>query len=155
MPLAHINGYVCHYRVDGPDEGPVLILAHSLGLDYGMWDQQAADCQRFFRVIRYDLRGHGASSVTPGDYSIEQLGRDALALADDLGASRFAFCGLSIGGMIAQWLGVHARERLTHCVIANSSPRPDAAAIEARRRAALEGGTAAVEATAMGRFFSP
>jgi 3-oxoadipate enol-lactonase/4-carboxymuconolactone decarboxylase len=155
MPLAQINGHTCHYRVDGPDDAPVLMLSHSLGLEYGMWDQQAADCQRFFRVIRYDLRGHGASSVRPGDYTIEQLGQDALALADHLGASRVAFCGLSIGGMIAQWLGVHARERLTHLVIANSSPRPDAAAIEARRRTVLESGMAAVEAPAMGRFFSP
>jgi 3-oxoadipate enol-lactonase/4-carboxymuconolactone decarboxylase len=155
MPLAHINGHTCHYRVDGPDDAPVLMLSHSLGLDYGMWDQQADDCHRFFRVIRYDLRGHGASEVTAGDYTIDQLGRDALALADALGIQRFAFCGLSIGGMIGQWLGVHARERLTHLVIANSSPRPDAAAFEARRRAVLEDGMAPVEPLAMGRFFSP
>lgn len=155
MPLAQINGHTCHYRVDGPDDAPVLMLSHSLGLDYGMWDAQAADCQRFFRVLRYDLRGHGASEATAGEYTIEQLGRDALALADQVGVSQFAFCGLSIGGMIAQWLGIHAGERLTHLVIANSSPRPDAAAIEARRKTVLEQGMAAVEPTAMGRFFSP
>ena len=155
MPLTHINGHACHYRVDGPDDAPVLMLSQSLGLAYGMWDQQAVDCQRFFRVIRYDLRGHGASEATPGDYSIEQLGRDALALADHLGVSTFAFCGLSIGGMIGQWLGVHARERLTHLVIANSSPRPDAAAFETRRRAVLDAGLAPIEPLAMGRFFSP
>jgi 3-oxoadipate enol-lactonase / 4-carboxymuconolactone decarboxylase len=155
MPLAQINGHTCHYRVDGPDDAPVLILSHSLGLEYGMWDAQAADCERFFRVLRYDLRGHGASEAIAGDYTIEQLGRDALALADHLGVSRFAFCGLSIGGMIAQWLAVHAPERLTHLVIANSSPHPDASILEARRRAVLDGGMSAVEAAAMGRFFSP
>ena len=155
MPLAQINGHTCHYRVDGPDNAPVLMLSHSLGLSYEAWDAQAADCQRFFRVIRYDVRGHGASSSTPGDYTIEQLSQDALALADHLGASRFAFCGLSIGGMIGQWLGVHARERLTHLVIANSSPRPDAAAFETRRRAVLDDGLAPIEPQAMGRFFSP
>jgi 3-oxoadipate enol-lactonase/4-carboxymuconolactone decarboxylase len=155
MPLTHINGHTCHYRVDGPDDAPVLMLSHSLGLSYEAWDAQAADCQRFFRVIRYDLRGHGASSATPGDYTIEQLSLDALALADHLGASRFAFCGLSIGGMIGQWLGVHARERLTRLVIANSSPRPDADAFETRRRAVLESGMAPIEPLAMGRFFSP
>jgi 3-oxoadipate enol-lactonase/4-carboxymuconolactone decarboxylase len=154
MPLIQINGHTCHYRVDGPDDAPVLMLSHSLGLAYGAWDQQAADCLRHFRVVRYDLRGHGASEVTEGDYTVEQLARDALALADSLGISTFAFCGLSIGGMIAQWLGVHARSRVTHLVIANSSPRPDAAAIEGRRRAALEGGMAAVESPAMGRYFS-
>jgi 3-oxoadipate enol-lactonase/4-carboxymuconolactone decarboxylase len=155
MPLANINGHTCHYRVDGPDDAPVLMLSHSLGLAHGVWDAQVADCQRFFRVIRYDLRGHGASSVTAGDYTIEQLALDALALADHLGAPRFAFCGLSIGGMIGQWLGVHAGERLTHLVIANSSPRPDAPAFETRRRAVLDGGMAPVEPLAMGRFFSP
>src|SRR5436190_4823256 len=155
MPLAQINGHTCHSRVDGPEGAPVLMLSHSLGLSYEAWDAQAADCQRFFRVIRYDVRGHGASSATPGDYTIEQLGRDALALAGSLGVSTFAFCGLSIGGMIGQWLAVHARERLTHLVIANSSPRPDAAAFETRRRAVLDGGLAPVEAQAMGRFFSP
>jgi 3-oxoadipate enol-lactonase len=155
MPLAPINGHVCYYRVEGRDDAPVLMLSHSLGLAHGVWDQQVADCQRDFRVIRYDLRGHGASSVTPGDYTIEQLSLDALALADHLGASRFAFCGLSIGGMIGQWLGIHAGERLTHLVVANSSPRPDAAAFETRRRAVLDGGMAPVEPLAMGRFFSP
>ena len=155
MPLAQINGHTCHYRVDGPDDAPALMLSHSLGLSYEAWDAQAADCQRFFRVIRYDVRGHGASSSTPGDYTIEQLSQDALALADHLGAARFAFCGLSIGGMIGQWLGVHAPDRLTHLVIANSSPRPDAAAFETRRRAVLETGIAPIEPQAMGRFFSP
>lgn len=155
MPLAQINGHTCHYRVDGPDEAPVLMLAHSLGLAYGVWDAQVADCERYFRVIRYDVRGHGASEATAGDYTIEQLALDALALADHLGAPRFAFCGLSIGGMIGQWLGVHARERVTHLVIANSSPRPDADAFEARRRAVLDAGLAPVEPLAMGRFFSP
>ena len=155
MPLAPINGHTCHYRVDGPDDAPVLMLSHSLGLEYGMWDAQAAECQRFFRVLRYDLRGHGASSVTPGDYTIAQLGRDALALADALGIERFAFCGLSIGGMIGQWLGVHSGARLTHLVIANSSPCPDAAAIEARRTTVLDQGMTAVEPIAMSRFFSP
>ena len=155
MPLAQINGHSCHYRVDGPDDAPVLILAHSLGLESGMWDAQAADCERFFRVLRYDLRGHGASETTAGDYTIELLGRDALALADHLGVSTFAFCGLSVGGMIAQWLGIHAPARLTRLVIANSSPHPDASILEARRRAVLDGGMGAVEAAAMGRFFSP
>ena len=69
MPLIQINGHTCHYRVDGPDDAPVLLLSHSLGLSYEMWDPQAADCQRHFRVIRYDLRGHGASSASPGDYT--------------------------------------------------------------------------------------
>src|SRR4051812_38038014 len=107
MPSIAVNGDRCYYRLDGSDGAPVVMLAHSLGLDHGMWDEQAEALRPHFRVLRYDLRGHGASAVTQGEYSLEQLGRDAVALADSLGVDRFAFCGLSIGGMIGQWLGVH------------------------------------------------
>ena len=156
MPLITLRDVSCHYRLDGPDDRPVVMFVHSLGLDHGMWDPQAVDLAPYLRVLRYDLRGHGASSVTPGDHSIEQLGRDALALADALGFERFAFCGLSIGGMIGQWLGVHAPERLTHLILANTSPRvADPPAMEARRRTVLEQGMSAVADTVMGRFFSP
>ena len=155
MPLAALNGHTCHYRLDGPNAAPVLMLSHSLGLDYGMWDEQAEACRRDFRVLRYDLRGHGASSVTPGDYTIELLARDALALADHLGIDRVAWCGLSIGGMIGQWLGIHAGERLTHLIVANSSPQPDAAAMDARRTAVVTQGMAAIEPLVMSRLFSP
>jgi 3-oxoadipate enol-lactonase/4-carboxymuconolactone decarboxylase len=109
-----------------------------------------------FRVLRYDIRGHGATSVPPGDYSIEMLARDVLALADALGIRQFAWCGLSLGGMIGQWLGANAPTRVTALVLANTSPRfPDPTLMETRRRTALESGMAALEASVMGRFFSP
>jgi 3-oxoadipate enol-lactonase/4-carboxymuconolactone decarboxylase len=134
----------------------VLVFSHSLGLDHGMWDAQAADLLPHFRVLRYDTRGHGASSATPGDYSIAELARDVLAIADACGIERFAFCGLSLGGMIGQWLAAHAPERLTHLVLANTSSRlSDPQPMEARRRAVLDGGMSAVENLVMGRFFSP
>lgn len=155
MPIAELNGSSCYYRFDGADDAPVLMLAHSLGCDHGLWDRQTQDLQRHFRVLRYDLRGHGASSAPPGDYRIEQLGRDALGLADALKVDRFAFCGISIGGMVGQWLGVHASDRLTHLVIANSSPHPGPDGMEARRRAALADGIAAIHDLAISRWFSP
>src|SRR5204863_509873 len=104
---------------------------------------------------RYDTRGHGSSDIPLGDYSIERLGRDVIALTDALGIGTFAFCGLSMGGMIGQWLGATAPDRITHLVLANTSPRMDAAAMETRRRTVLEGGIAAVADTVLGRFFSP
>ena len=155
MPLLTIDHASCFYRLDGPDDGPVLMLAHALGQDHAMWDPQAADLSTRFRVLRYDIRGHGASDVTPGDYRIEQLAADALALADALGIDRFAFCGLSLGGMIGQAIALRAPHRLTGLVLANSSPRPDAAGMEKRRQAVLSEGMAAVSDTVMGRFFSP
>ena len=155
MPLLTLNHARCYYRFDGLDDRPVLMLSHSLGQDHTMWDAQAADLAPHFRVLRYDIRGHGASEVTPGDYRIEQLGADALALADALGVERFAFCGLSLGGMIAQWLAANAPGRLTAAVLANTSARADAEGMEQRRQAVLSGGMNAVADLVMGRFFSP
>ncbi len=154
MPIISLGDFSCFYRREGRDDAPALILSHSLGQDHAMWDPQAEAFARHFHVIRYDLRGHGASGVTPGEYTIAQLGRDVIALADAIGLDHFAFCGLSIGGMIGQWLGRNAPERLTHLVLANTSPRPDAAAMEARRVKVLTEGMAAVEDAVMRRFFS-
>ncbi len=156
MAFVESNGARLYYRDDGAEGRPALMLSHSLGLDHGMWDPQIADWLPHFRILRFDTRGHGASSATPGDYSIEQLANDALAVADAAGAATFAFCGLSLGGMIGQWLAVRAPDRITQLVLANTSPRlTDPAAMENRRRAVLDGGMAAVVEMVMGRFFSP
>ena len=155
MPLLNLPGLQVYYRLEGSDDLPVLVLSHSLGQDHGMWDTQAADLSVHFRVLRYDIRGHGASGVTPGDYRVEQLARDLLALLDALAIDRVALCGLSLGGMIGMWLAIHAPERLTALVLANTSPRPDAAVMEARRTAVLSGGMAPIADVAMSRYFSP
>lgn len=76
------------YRWDGPSDAPVLVLSNSLGTDYSMWNVQMPTLQRHFRVLRYDSRGHGASAVPTGPYTIEMLGRDTLALLDALEIGR-------------------------------------------------------------------
>jgi 3-oxoadipate enol-lactonase/4-carboxymuconolactone decarboxylase len=154
MPLVQAGGLRQYYRLDGRDDRPVLIFSHSLGCDQSQWDPQTAALLPHFRILRYDLRGHGATEATPGDYTIELLARDVLALADALGIRQFAFCGLSIGGMIGQWLGANAGERLTALVLANTSPRfPDPSIMDGRRRTVLESGIAPLEEAVMGRFF--
>ncbi len=156
MPLIHAGGLRQYYRIDGNDDRPVLILLHSLGCDHTQWDEQAADLQSRFRVLRYDLRGHGATDAPAGDYTIEMLARDALTLADGLGIERFALCGLSLGGIIAQWLAARVPERVAHVVLANTSSRyPDPTPMETRRRTVLGHGMTAVEDTVMQRFFTP
>ena len=155
MPFFTSDGARHYYRLDGRDDRPVVMLSHSLGQDHSMWDPQAADLGQHFRVLRYDIRGHGASDATAGEYTVEQLGRDALAIADGLHIEHFAFCGLSLGGMIGQWLALNAADRITALVLANTSPRPDANAMETRRQTVLQSGMAAVADTVMGRFFSP
>jgi 3-oxoadipate enol-lactonase / 4-carboxymuconolactone decarboxylase len=147
------------YRLEGSDDRPVLVMSHSLGCDHGQWDAQTRDLLPYFRILRYDMRGHGASDVPPdfptSHYSMERLGRDVLAIVDALGIEKFAFCGLSIGGIIGQWLGTSAPDRITHLVLANTSPRMDTSAMETRRRTVLDSGMAAVADAVMGRFFSP
>ena len=155
MPFVNVDNTRIFYRFEGDDGRPVLVLSHSLGCDHGMWDAQVRDLLPHFRILRYDTRGHGGSDVPPSDPSIERLGRDVFALADALGVDRFAFCGLSMGGMIGQWLAASAPERLTHLVLANTSPRLDSAAMETRRKTVLDGGMASVIDMVLGRFFTP
>jgi 3-oxoadipate enol-lactonase/4-carboxymuconolactone decarboxylase len=155
MPFVTVNGHRCYYRLDGRDADPVVVFSHSLGLDHGLWDAAAAALLPHARVLRYDTRGHGASESTPGDYRVEQLAHDALALADARGIGTFAWCGLSLGGMIGQWLGANQPGRLTRLVLANTSARVDAATFEARRLHALDRGLADIIDTVMARNFSP
>ena len=155
MPFATVNNTRLYYKLEGSSKRPVLVLSHSIGTDHGMWAPQMDDLLSLFQVLRYDTRGHGASEVSPGD-SIEQLGRDVLGLVDSLGFGKFAFCGLSLGGMIGQWLGAHVPDRLTGLILANTSPlMTPASNWDARRKLVLEGGMAAVVDIAMQRFFSP
>jgi 3-oxoadipate enol-lactonase / 4-carboxymuconolactone decarboxylase len=156
MPLLVVDNRRLYYRLDGRDDLPVLVFSHSLGLDHAMWDVQAADLLSYFRILRYDIRGHGASSAPDGEYTIAALAGDVLAIADACGIQRFALCGLSLGGMIGQWLGANAPDRLTHLVLANTSPRlSDPHAMETRRRTVVDKGMAGIEELVMGRFFSP
>jgi len=155
MPLVTLGDRACHYRLDGDERQPALVLSHSLGLDHGMWDEQIADFSRHFLVLSYDTLGHGVSAAPPGDYSIEGLSQDVLALTAALGIERFSFCGVSLGGQIGQWLGAHAGARLHCLILANTSPRiADPPGMEARRKLVLEKGMAAILDTAMARFFS-
>jgi 3-oxoadipate enol-lactonase / 4-carboxymuconolactone decarboxylase len=156
MPLLTHDSRRIFYRLDGRNDLPVVLFSHSLGLDHAMWDVQAADLLPYFRILRYDIRGHGASSAPDGEYTIAELAGDVLALADACSIPRFALCGLSLGGMIGQWLGANAPDQLTHLVLANTSPRlSDPHAMETRRRTVLDKGMAGIEELVMGRFFSP
>ena len=156
MPFAISEGTRIFYRLEGAAAKPLLVLVHSLGVDHGLWDPQMLALLRHFQVLRMDLRGHGASDSPAGDYTIEQLGRDVIAAVDSTGRDRLAYCGLSLGGMIGQWLGANTADRITHLVLANTSPRVGAPELfDARRKAVLEGGMTAVESAVMERYFSP
>lgn len=107
-------------EVEGAPQAPALMLSNSLGTDLHMWDAQAALFARSFRLVRYDRRGHGRSGASRGPYTMEQLAGDALAIADVLDLDRFAWCGLSMGGMEGMWLGAHAPARIDRLILSNT-----------------------------------
>jgi 3-oxoadipate enol-lactonase len=121
MPAIYSDGCPLHVEVEGPATAPVLMFSNSLGVDLSMWERQVATFARHFRVVRYDRRGHGRSGVTPGPYSMEQLARDDLAIMDALNLDKVHFCGISMGGMVGQWLGAFAPERIDRLVLSNTS----------------------------------
>src|SRR5262249_46203389 len=123
MPEVEADGCRLSYSVEGPAGAPVLLLSNSIGTTSALWDRQARPVAKTFRVVRSDTRGHGRSSVPAGDYTMEQLGRDALAVLDAAGAGRAHVCGISLGGITAMWLGVHAPERIERLVLANTGAR--------------------------------
>ncbi|MFC0709734.1 3-oxoadipate enol-lactonase [Azorhizophilus paspali] len=123
MPTVQLADGALNYQIDGPVGAPVLVLSNSLGTELRMWDAQVPAFAGHFRVLRYDTRGHGESLVSQGPYSVEQLGRDVLALTDALDIQGFSFCGLSMGGLIGQWLGINAGERLHKLVLCNTAAK--------------------------------
>lgn len=156
MPFADLQNVGMHYALDGPAGGPVLMFSNSLGADFSMWDFQAAEFQKSFRILRYDTRGHGESSVTPGPYSIAQLGKDVLGLLDSLHLKQIHFCGLSMGGMIGMWLAVNATERLANLVLCNTGAKIGTAEVwRARIEAVRTGGMQAIAPAVMERWFTP
>lgn len=144
------------YRWDGPLDAPVLVLSNSLGTDYSMWDAQMPRLQRHFRVLRYDSRGHGASAVPPGPYTIEMLGRDALALLDALAIGQAHFCGLSMGGMVGMWLAVHQPERIGRLALCNTAARMGPPQLwDARIESVRRDGLANASTSIIARWFTP
>jgi 3-oxoadipate enol-lactonase/4-carboxymuconolactone decarboxylase len=155
MPFLHTGKTKIFYRLEGNPGPVVLVLSHSIGTDHGMWEPQVADLAQRFQILRYDTRGHGASDVPAGDYTIDQLGEDVLGLTEALGIRKFAFCGLSLGGAIGQWLAINAPDRIERLILANTSPKFGSRELwETRIRLVTEGGMNAILDTAMQRFFS-
>jgi 3-oxoadipate enol-lactonase len=120
-----------------------------------MWDGQVAPFTRHFRLVRYDRRGHGKSGLPPGPYTMERLGRDVLAVLDGLGIAKTSWCGLSMGGMVGQWLGANAPERIERLVLSNTSSYfPDKSAWNDRLAFVRDKGIAAFAGLNMERWFT-
>jgi 3-oxoadipate enol-lactonase len=146
-----------HYQLDGPaDAATTVVFSNSLGTHLTLWDPQLAIFAKTFRVLRYDSRGHGQTDVKTGQYSVEELGNDVLALLDALELPRVHFCGLSIGGMTGMWLGVNAPDRLNKLVLCNTAPQIGKAETWNQRiKAVRESGTKSVADQVVERWFTP
>jgi len=156
MSFVEVGGARIHYAIEGADDAPVLAFSNSLGTNYSMWDPQAQELQSRFRILRYDTRGHGQSSVPPGRYSMEQLGKDVLALLDELHLGRVHFCGLSMGGMIGMWIGIHAPDRLNKLVLCNTGAKIGTEeSWRSRIEAVKKGGMKSIVAGVIERWFTP
>jgi 3-oxoadipate enol-lactonase len=130
-----------HHEVIGPDDAPPLLMGGSLGTTLRMWDRQRPLSEQL-RLVPFDHRGHGGSSVPPPPYEIAGLGRDVLELMDSLGLERASYCGLSIGGMVGMWLAAAAPERIDRLVLIATSPyMPPASLWQERAAAVLEAGS--------------
>ena len=136
--MSEINADGCriHVEVEGPERAPVLVLSNSLATTLHMWDPQVNPVTQHFRLVRYDPRGHGRSDVPAGPYTMERLGRDVLAVLDSLRISTINWCGLSMGGMVGQWLGARI-ERLVltniSCYFADKVDRDNRLSLFARK----------------------
>ena len=154
MPFIQRDGARIYWRVDGRADAPPLLLVNSLGTDHAMWSPVLAGLTRQFKVIRFDKRGHGASDAPAGNYTMDMLGKDALAVADVAGATRFCCAGVSIGGMIGMWLAAHAPDRIERIVLANTSAQVAKQGFDERITQVMLGGMASISDTVLSRFFT-
>ncbi|SDJ81807.1 3-oxoadipate enol-lactonase [Nocardioides sp. YR527] len=151
-----MNAVDVHHVVTGRTDGPVVVLSNSLGATHSMWDENLAELERYFRVLRYDTRGHGASPVRPGPYSIDDLADDVVALLDRLGVERAHFVGLSLGGMTGMRLAARNPERVERLVVLCTGAQLTPSSAWNDRAATVRAhGTQAVAEAVVARWFTP
>lgn len=156
MPTTESGGVQLYYEVSGNPSGPFLLFANSLGSDLHMWDLLLPAFESRYRVLRFDMRGHGKSGVAREPFSIEDLGHDVLQLMDDVGTGRASLCGVSLGGLVALWLGVHAQDRVDRLILANTAARIGSRAMwEQRIEMVRNVGMPSLAAETISRWFTP
>lgn len=142
----------------GEGSGPWLILAHSLATHRGLWQPQIAALRGRFRLLSFDMRGHGASTAPEGAYSFEQLAADVIGLMDALAIDKARYIGLSIGGMVGQFLGLLAPQRFERLVLAGTTsqiPAAGAALWDERIATVMGQGMEVMVAPTLERWFTP
>ncbi|GAA5235283.1 3-oxoadipate enol-lactonase [Verticiella sediminum] len=156
MPHTLSHDARIYWRTDGDPKLPALVLGNSIGTDFSLWDTLLPRLLRHFYVLRYDMRGHGASDAPPGEYTLEQLADDAQAVIAAAGIEQYDFCGISLGGMVGMALAARQPAGLRRLVLCNTTARfPDRAMWAARIDTVLKNGMGAIAEAGLARFFSP
>ncbi|HEX7389264.1 MAG TPA: 3-oxoadipate enol-lactonase [Acidiphilium sp.] len=155
MPFAAHDGVRLYWKLEGEAERPPLVLLHAIGTDMGLWDAAAPELLKSFRLLRVDVRGHGASDAPAGDYSLGILVADVLAAMDAAGIGKAAVAGVSLGGMIAMEMAFAAPDRVAALALVCTSAVLDSALWAERIVAVRANGVAAIAEAAMGRYLSP
>jgi len=146
--------------MEGPESAPTVVMANPIGTTRAIWDAQARVLRENFRLLRFELRGHGEpgtrSGAPPGPYSIAELGTDVLGLMRDYRIGTAACCGISIGGMIGLWLAANAPERISSLVVCCTAitPMPSRQAWLDRVALVRSGGMAAITEMIPPRWFT-
>lgn len=155
MAFVRIDGVLLHYRLNGPEGAPVLVLVNSLGTDARIWDDFIALMADRYRILSYDKRGHGISDAPKGAYSLDDHLNDLTGLLDHLGIAKIGLIGVSVGGLIAQGFALAHPDRLDALVLCDTAPKlGDAAAWNDRIAAVREFGMEALSQSIMERWFS-
>jgi 3-oxoadipate enol-lactonase len=115
------NGISTEYLVEGPPGAPVVTFSHSLAANLHLWDAQAAALAGRYRVLRYDIRGHGGSDVPPPPYTLEQMADDLHGLLQALGITETHFVGLSMGGLIGMTMALRFPRAVKSLVLADTT----------------------------------
>ena len=155
--IIEANGIRMNYELSGAQDAPTLVLSHSLGCSLDMWDAQVPVLQDRFRVLRYDTRGHGGTDAPEGPYTMALLGKDALTLLEVLGIDEVHWIGLSMGGMIGQYIALnyaHRFKSMVLCDTAGSMPEEKQPLWDERIHAARQKGMGALVEATMERWFT-
>lgn len=151
-----VEGSRIHYHLDGKVGAPVLVLSNSLGTNLTLWEPQIPSLSSRMRVLRYDGRGHGKSPASPGEYTIDLLTNDLVAVLDHLDIEKASFCGLSLGGMIGQQLAINAGNRVHKLALCSTAAKIGSAETwNARMEFVRSGGMRAVTESILERWFTP
>lgn len=155
MATIETRGELFNVALDGPAGAPAVMLSNSIGTTMSMWDGQLQGLAERFRVVRYDVRGQHKASLATGAFTLEQLGKDAIALLNELDIRSAHWCGVSMGGVIGQWIAIHEPSRINHLVLANTAPYlGPAQKWQDRIDGVQKGGTASIADASVMRWFT-